>query len=155
MYSALLHNIRHIMVSKCVHYVTVDYLAGPANQRAGAVAGACRCGSKCFHVWLQVLAEYKQKTEFNELLARYEEKPVCEGRSLDLFLTYPMHQVQISSSPNLCTMHQTSSSSPVQCISHRLFPRFIADHLHQVKCLPCLPPELRINIFLLVVINGV
>ena len=42
----------------------------------------------------QVLAEYKQKTVFNELLARYEEKPVCEGRSLDLFLTYPMHQVQ-------------------------------------------------------------
>ena len=44
-------------------------------------------------VFPQVLAEYKQKSEFNELLGRYEEKPICEGRTLELFLTYPMHQV--------------------------------------------------------------
>ena len=43
---------------------------------------------------MQVLAECKQKAEFNELLQRYEEKSVCEGRTLELFLTYPMHQVQ-------------------------------------------------------------
>ena len=42
---------------------------------------------------VQVLAEYKQKHEFNALLKRYEEKPACEGRSLETFLTYPMHQV--------------------------------------------------------------
>ena len=45
------------------------------------------------HYSLQVLAEYKQKHEFNALLKRYEEKPACEGRSLETFLTYPMHQV--------------------------------------------------------------
>lgn len=45
------------------------------------------------HYSLQVLAEYKQKLDFNRLLKRYEEKPVCEGRSLATFLTYPMHQV--------------------------------------------------------------
>ena len=45
------------------------------------------------HYSLQVLAEYKQKLEFAQLLRRYEEKTVCENRSLETFLTYPMHQV--------------------------------------------------------------
>lgn len=48
------------------------------------------------HYSLQVLAEYKQKHEFNALLKRYEEKPACEGRTLETFLTYPMHQVNDS-----------------------------------------------------------
>lgn len=46
------------------------------------------------HYSLQVLAEYKQKPEFNNLLKRYEEKPACEARTLEIFLTYPMHQVR-------------------------------------------------------------
>jgi len=46
------------------------------------------------HYSLQVLAEYKQKQEFKELLRRWEEKTQCEGHSLETFLTYPMHQVQ-------------------------------------------------------------
>ncbi|XP_072167414.1 ras-specific guanine nucleotide-releasing factor 1-like [Diadema setosum] len=45
------------------------------------------------HYSLQVLAECKQNTAFNQLLKQYETKPVCEGRSLETFLTYPMHQV--------------------------------------------------------------
>lgn len=45
------------------------------------------------HYSLQVLAEYKQRPEFNTLLKRYEEKPMCENRTLEIFLTYPMHQV--------------------------------------------------------------
>jgi len=45
------------------------------------------------HYSLQVLAEYKQKPEFNRLLKRFEEKTACEGRVLETFLTYPMHQV--------------------------------------------------------------
>ena len=49
------------------------------------------------HYSLQVLAECKQRPEFNQLLRRYEEKSICEGRSLETFLTYPMHQVK-------CTM---------------------------------------------------
>ncbi len=51
------------------------------------------------HYSLQVLAEYKQNLEFGQLLRRYEEKPICENRSLETFLTYPMHQA----SP--CTLH--------------------------------------------------
>lgn len=46
------------------------------------------------HYSLQVLAEYKQKADFNNLLKRYEEKPLCEGRSVEIFLTHPMHQVR-------------------------------------------------------------
>ena len=47
------------------------------------------------HYSLQVLAEYKQKPEFNHLLKRFEEKPSCENRVLETFLTYPMHQVRV------------------------------------------------------------
>ena len=45
------------------------------------------------HYSLQVLAEYKQKADFNQLLKRSEEKPQCDGHSLATYLTYPMHQV--------------------------------------------------------------
>ncbi len=45
------------------------------------------------HYSLQVLAEYKQKEEFNKTLKRCEEKSQCEGRSIESFLTCPMYQV--------------------------------------------------------------
>ncbi|KAA0193675.1 Ras-specific guanine nucleotide-releasing factor 1 protein [Fasciolopsis buskii] len=45
------------------------------------------------HYSLQVLAEYKQKHEFTQMLKRLEEKPLCDGRSIESFLTYPMHQI--------------------------------------------------------------
>lgn len=46
------------------------------------------------HYSLQILTELKSKSmAFRALLKRYEDKSVCEGRSLDMFLTYPMHQV--------------------------------------------------------------
>lgn len=45
------------------------------------------------HYSLQVLTECKQSTLFAALLARLENKPACQGRSLETFLTYPMHQV--------------------------------------------------------------
>ncbi len=44
----------------------------------------------------QVLTECKQTTQFASLLHRLEKKPACKGRSLETFLTYPMHQVWIS-----------------------------------------------------------
>ena len=31
---------------------------------------------------------------FGSLVSRLEKKPQCKGRSLELFLTYPMHQVR-------------------------------------------------------------
>ncbi|XP_055956373.1 ras-specific guanine nucleotide-releasing factor 1 [Patella vulgata] len=60
------------------------------------------------HYSLQVLAEYKQKPEFNNLLKRYEEKPACEGRSLELFLTYPMHQIP----RYIITLHELLAHTP-------------------------------------------
>ncbi|XP_066274994.1 ras-specific guanine nucleotide-releasing factor 1-like isoform X2 [Branchiostoma lanceolatum] len=46
------------------------------------------------HYSLQVLAECKhQSNVFNTLLKQYEAKPICEGRTLETFLTYPMHQI--------------------------------------------------------------
>lgn len=49
------------------------------------------------HYSLQVLTECKQSPAFSALLARLENKPACQGRSLETFLTYPMHQVRIVS----------------------------------------------------------
>lgn len=45
------------------------------------------------HYSLQVLTECKQSAQFSALLKRLENKPACRGRSLETFLTYPMHQV--------------------------------------------------------------
>uniref|UniRef100_A0A1I8HJ56 Ras-specific guanine nucleotide-releasing factor 2 n=1 Tax=Macrostomum lignano TaxID=282301 RepID=A0A1I8HJ56_9PLAT len=60
------------------------------------------------HFSLQVLAEYKQKPEFAALLKRYEDRPVCEGRSLDTFLTYPMHQIP----RYIITLHELLAHTP-------------------------------------------
>ena len=35
------------------------------------------------------------KKRFAGLLSRLEKKPACKGRSLEIFLTYPMHQVVV------------------------------------------------------------
>lgn len=45
------------------------------------------------HYSLQVLTECKSRPEFSIVLRRLEAKPLCKGRSLEMFLTYPMHQV--------------------------------------------------------------
>ncbi|XP_027204104.2 ras-specific guanine nucleotide-releasing factor 2-like isoform X1 [Dermatophagoides pteronyssinus] len=45
------------------------------------------------HFSLQVLAECKQREKFASMLRRLEEKPIIQGRTLETFLTYPMHQV--------------------------------------------------------------
>lgn len=50
------------------------------------------------HYSLQVLTECKQNLPFAQLLTRLENKPSCQGRSLEQFLTYPMHQVRRSHS---------------------------------------------------------
>ncbi|XP_060073203.1 ras-specific guanine nucleotide-releasing factor 2-like [Ylistrum balloti] len=60
------------------------------------------------HYSLQVLAEYKQKLEFNNLLKRYEEKPLCESRTLEIFLTYPMHQIP----RYIITLHELLAHTP-------------------------------------------
>ena len=48
------------------------------------------------HYSLQVLTECKQSSScFVALLKRLENRSACHGRSLETFLTYPMHQVTI------------------------------------------------------------
>lgn len=45
------------------------------------------------HYSLQVLAECKQREKFAAILQRLEEKSTLQGRTLENFLTYPMHQI--------------------------------------------------------------
>lgn len=44
-------------------------------------------------VILQTLAECKQRPAFSRLLKLYEEKAVCGGRTIENYLTAPMHRV--------------------------------------------------------------
>lgn len=48
------------------------------------------------HFSLQVLAECKQREQFSLMLGRLEEKSQLNGRTLETFLTYPMHQVSLT-----------------------------------------------------------
>ncbi|KAF8565836.1 hypothetical protein P879_01844, partial [Paragonimus westermani] len=60
------------------------------------------------HYSLQVLAEYKQRPEFTQMLKRLEDKPLCEGRSIESFLTYPMHQIP----RYIITLHELLAHTP-------------------------------------------
>ncbi|KAF6210300.1 hypothetical protein GE061_013404 [Apolygus lucorum] len=60
------------------------------------------------HYSLQVLTECKQTAQFATLLARLENKPACQGRSLEIFLTYPMHQVP----RYIVTLHELLAHTP-------------------------------------------
>ncbi|KAK4871680.1 hypothetical protein RN001_015804 [Aquatica leii] len=60
------------------------------------------------HYSLQVLTECKQSQPFAALLARLENKPACHGRSLETFLTYPMHQVP----RYIITLHELLAHTP-------------------------------------------
>ena len=40
-----------------------------------------------------MVASQEVVSRFGGLVSRLEKKPQCKGRSLELFLTYPMHQV--------------------------------------------------------------
>uniref|UniRef100_A0A1I8FGE1 DH domain-containing protein n=1 Tax=Macrostomum lignano TaxID=282301 RepID=A0A1I8FGE1_9PLAT len=42
------------------------------------------------------------------LLKRYEEKSLCEGRSMETFLTYPMHQIP----RYIVTLHELLAHTP-------------------------------------------
>ncbi|CAG9855230.1 unnamed protein product [Phyllotreta striolata] len=60
------------------------------------------------HYSLQVLTECKQSIPFSTLLKRLESKPACRGRSLETFLTYPMHQVP----RYIITLHELLAHTP-------------------------------------------
>eukprot|EP00095_Tigriopus_kingsejongensis_P007206 maker-scaffold192_size271026-snap-gene-1.25 protein:Tk07206 transcript:maker-scaffold192_size271026-snap-gene-1.25-mRNA-1 annotation:"ras-specific guanine nucleotide-releasing factor 1-like" len=60
------------------------------------------------HYCLQVLTECKQIPQFGTLLHRLEKKPACKGRSLETFLTYPMHQIP----RYIITLHELLAHTP-------------------------------------------
>ncbi|XP_060537024.1 ras-specific guanine nucleotide-releasing factor 2-like [Cylas formicarius] len=60
------------------------------------------------HYSLQVLTECKQSQAFSAMLKRLETKPACSGRSLETFLTYPMHQVP----RYIITLHELLAHTP-------------------------------------------
>ncbi|KAI5651662.1 rasGEF domain-containing protein [Phthorimaea operculella] len=67
------------------------------------------------HYSLQVLTECKQSQTFAQLLARLESKPACQGRSLETFLTYPMHQVP----RYIITLHELLAHTPHDHVERR------------------------------------
>ncbi|XP_062717312.1 ras-specific guanine nucleotide-releasing factor 2-like isoform X5 [Aedes albopictus] len=60
------------------------------------------------HYSLQVLTECKSNTNFASVLKRLEAKPSCQGRSLETFLTYPMHQIP----RYIITLHELLAHTP-------------------------------------------
>lgn len=78
------------------------------------------------HYSLQVLTECKSHQAFATVLKRLEAKPICQGRSLEIFLTYPMHQVS--------TTHYRDYISLLVCcccLFDRQIPRYIIT-LHEL-----------------------
>jgi RhoGEF domain len=60
------------------------------------------------HYSLQVLTECKSNPNFTTVLKRLESKPQCQGRSLETFLTYPMHQIP----RYIITLHELLAHTP-------------------------------------------
>lgn len=67
------------------------------------------------HYSLQVLTECKSKPEFSAVLRRLEAKPACKGRSLEMFLTYPMHQVNATFMISVLNSINTINQFNVEC----------------------------------------
>ncbi|XP_032666543.1 ras-specific guanine nucleotide-releasing factor 2-like isoform X3 [Odontomachus brunneus] len=67
------------------------------------------------HYSLQVLTECKQSTSFSALLKRSEQKTACQGRSLETFLTYPMHQIP----RYIITLHDLLAHTPYDHVERK------------------------------------
>ncbi|XP_064474467.1 ras-specific guanine nucleotide-releasing factor 2-like isoform X2 [Ornithodoros turicata] len=67
------------------------------------------------HYSLQVLAECKQREKFAAILQRLEEKTLLQGRTLETFLTYPMHQVP----RYIITLHELLAHTPHNHVERR------------------------------------
>ncbi|CAG0906347.1 unnamed protein product [Darwinula stevensoni] len=67
------------------------------------------------HYSLQVLTECKQNTQFVALLNRLEDKPACQGRSLETFLIYPMHQIP----RYIITLHEVLAHTPYNHVERK------------------------------------
>lgn len=60
------------------------------------------------HYSLQTLTECKSNPQFAALLTRLEAKSLCQGRTLEQFLTFPMHQVP----RYIITLHELLAHTP-------------------------------------------
>ncbi|CAL1689074.1 unnamed protein product [Lasius platythorax] len=68
------------------------------------------------HYSLQVLTECKQSSPpFVALLNRLENKTACHGRSLETFLTYPMHQIP----RYIITLHELLAHTPYDHVERK------------------------------------
>ncbi|XP_050595324.1 ras-specific guanine nucleotide-releasing factor 1-like isoform X1 [Bombus affinis] len=68
------------------------------------------------HYSLQVLTECKQSSpSFAALLTRLENKTACGGRSLETFLTYPMHQIP----RYIITLHELLAHTPYDHVERK------------------------------------
>ena len=77
--------------------VTSVYQPSTVSPSFPTVLGLKYCftsgGFKFLIFILQTLAECKQRPAFSRLLKLYEEKAVCCGRTIENYLTAPMHRV--------------------------------------------------------------
>ncbi|XP_035709519.1 ras-specific guanine nucleotide-releasing factor 2-like isoform X3 [Folsomia candida] len=67
------------------------------------------------HYSLQVLTECKQQAQFGLMLSRLENKPACQGRSLEVYLTYPMHQIP----RYIITLHELLAHTPYDHVERK------------------------------------
>ncbi|XP_017765392.1 PREDICTED: ras-specific guanine nucleotide-releasing factor 2-like [Eufriesea mexicana] len=68
------------------------------------------------HYSFQVLTECKQSSSsFAALLTRLENKTACGGRSLETFLTYPMHQIP----RYIITLHELLAHTPYDHVERK------------------------------------
>ncbi|XP_031638575.1 ras-specific guanine nucleotide-releasing factor 2-like isoform X2 [Contarinia nasturtii] len=67
------------------------------------------------HYSLQVLTECKSRSEFSIVLRRLESKPACKGRSLEMFLTYPMSQIP----RYIITLHELLAHTPFDHVERK------------------------------------
>ena len=69
---------------------------------------------------------------FASLLSRLEKKPACKGHSLEIFLTYPMHQVQPISFNSQSLSQRLTIQIPRYIITlHELLAHTPPDHVEK------------------------
>ena len=74
----------HILICNIVILIIYDIAGSDGVQAECPVSAATVC---------MMVARPEVVSRFGGLVSRLEKKPQCKGRSLELFLTYPMHQV--------------------------------------------------------------
>ena len=95
------------------------------------------------HFSLQILTECKQNPQFSGVLSRLEEHSACKGRSLETFLTYPMHQIP----RYIITLHEILAHTPHEHVERRSLEnaRVQLEHLSRQMHDEVWPDEMIMN----------